>query len=370
MNRGAHSEIDIFPGTPCDNKLAGNVVDICPVGALCSKDFLYKQRVWFLKSQDSVCPNCSTGCSITVDHHKDIVYRLKPRTNPQAQGDFMCDEGRFGFKYINADERLQCPTVRQENNTIHVPWDAVLPGLRRQLAEAVQREPGSAWMVLSPWLTCEEAYLAAKYFKDLSPQVKLALGPIPVTGEDDLYPKGIHGESPPANKAKFTIRAEKCPNRCGVEAIVQHYQGELIGFERVLTAAKANQIKTLYLLAGYRESWIAAAQAADLQGAEFLVVQDILPSPVSAVAKYVLPGAAFAEKDGTFVSHAGLAQGIRWAVQPPGEARSDGRILMDLMERRGLVHAPTLRAELANEVPFFAALGDGKLSPHGVFLKQ
>ncbi|HET6422121.1 MAG TPA: 2Fe-2S iron-sulfur cluster-binding protein, partial [Planctomycetaceae bacterium] len=86
INRGSHEEIDIFPGQPCNNKLAGNVVDLCPVGALCSKDFLYEQRVWWLKGRDSVCPNCSTGCSIRVDQNNDVLYRLKPRYNPQAQG--------------------------------------------------------------------------------------------------------------------------------------------------------------------------------------------------------------------------------------------------------------------------------------------
>src|SRR5947208_14844718 len=92
INRGDHSEIDVFPGEPLENKLAGNVVDLCPVGALGRKDFLYKQRVWYLKETDSVCPNCSTGCSIHLDANKDIVYRLRPRENPQAQGWFMCDE--------------------------------------------------------------------------------------------------------------------------------------------------------------------------------------------------------------------------------------------------------------------------------------
>src|SRR5262249_51416685 len=82
IHRGEHEEIDTFPGQPCDNKLAGNVVDLCPVGALCSKDFLYKQRVWFLKEQKSVCPDCSTGCSVWVGSNKNVVYRLRPRENP------------------------------------------------------------------------------------------------------------------------------------------------------------------------------------------------------------------------------------------------------------------------------------------------
>src|SRR6202790_5040859 len=95
INRGDHSEIDIFPGDPLNNKLATNVVVLCPVGALCSKDFLYKQRVWNLKTVDSVCADCSTGCSTYLDGNKNIVFRLRPRDNPLAQGHFMCDDGRL-----------------------------------------------------------------------------------------------------------------------------------------------------------------------------------------------------------------------------------------------------------------------------------
>ena len=90
INRGSHAEIDIFPGMPCNNKLAGNVVDICPVGALCSKDFLYKQRVWWLKSKPSVCPNCSTGCSINVDENDEKVYRYCGRVTTRRPRESSC----------------------------------------------------------------------------------------------------------------------------------------------------------------------------------------------------------------------------------------------------------------------------------------
>src|SRR5262249_58270729 len=112
--RGARGGFAVFPGQPLENKLAGNVVDLCPVGALCSKDFLYKQRVWYLKEQKSVCADCSTGCSVFVDSNKNIVYRLRPRPNPQAQGYFMCDEGRFGFHYVNSAERVRRPMLRRD----------------------------------------------------------------------------------------------------------------------------------------------------------------------------------------------------------------------------------------------------------------
>src|SRR5208282_1969571 len=139
INRGHHSEIDIFPGDPVNNKLAGNVVDLCPVGALCSKDFLYTQRVWFLKETKSVCPDCSTGCSITVDHNKDVVYRLRPRENPKAQGYFMCDEGRFDYPYINSRDRIGEP-LRRDGGAPEQGWTTVLPKLRKELVEAAARD--------------------------------------------------------------------------------------------------------------------------------------------------------------------------------------------------------------------------------------
>jgi NADH-quinone oxidoreductase subunit G len=378
INRGDHAEIDIFPGEPCDNKLAGNVVDICPVGALCSKDFLYKQRVWFLQSQESVCPDCSTGCSIHVDHNKNIVYRLKPRLNPQAQGHFMCDEGRFGFKYINSQERLAAPLVKTDGRHVEVEWEAVLPRVRRELAEIAKRPGASLAAMLSPWMTCEEAFLFDKFIKGLSPQARLVIGPIPTIGEDDRYPKGIRGEPPPSGKEKFTIRAEKCPNRKGVEAVLRHFTAvaaslqpaatALTGFDELLDQIRDGSIQAAYLIGGYPRPWITESQAGALGKLECLVVQDILPSPASAAAKYVLPGGSFAEKDGTFVNHAGLAQAIHRAIQSPEAARPDGRIFMELLERRGLFHAATIREELAKEVPALAGLA-ADLGEHGVLLK-
>src|SRR3954464_9809490 len=115
-HRGDHEEIDVFPGRPLENKLSGNVVDLCPVGALGSKDFLYKQRVWYLKTADGVCSRCSTGCSTFTDTNKDIVYRLRPRPHDEgeARGFFLCDEGRYGYHFANSADRVQRPMVRTE----------------------------------------------------------------------------------------------------------------------------------------------------------------------------------------------------------------------------------------------------------------
>jgi NADH-quinone oxidoreductase subunit G len=363
VNRGDHSEIDIFPGEPLNNRLAGNVVDLCPVGALCSKDFLYKQRVWFLKEQKSVCADCSTGCSVHLDSNKNILYRLRPRENPQAQGYFMCDLGRYGFHYVNSDRRMKQPLAASKAST----YEQVLPAVSRGLKEASERGPIAA--VLSPFLTCEEAFLLAKFIKGLSSSAVLALGPIPVVGEDDTYPKDRRGR--PVQPVRFTIRAEKCPNRRGVEAILRHLQGDVVPFEQVVQSAAEGRFQAAYLTAGYPpkdQGWISEAQAESFKRVPLVVVQDLFASPISTLAQFVIPAAAFSEKDGTFVNHAGLAQALHWATRPPQNLRTDGQVFLDLLQRPGLVHAPTLRQELAREISYFAPLNVGVLPDNGVLL--
>ncbi|MFN7132150.1 MAG: molybdopterin-dependent oxidoreductase, partial [Myxococcales bacterium] len=145
----------------------------------------------------------------------------------------------------------------------------------------------------------------------------------------------------------------------------------VIGFDQVVRQADEGRLQAVYVTAGYPPrsvSWILPDQVSALKKASVLIVQDLLPSPLSEVAKYVIPSASFAEKDGLFVNHAGLAQAIKRAVRPPGEIRTDGQVFLDLMERRGLMHAETIRGELAKEVGFFAKLGSGKVPELGVML--
>ena len=145
----------------------------------------------------------------------------------------------------------------------------------------------------------------------------------------------------------------------------------MLGFDDLLRQAGENKLKAAYLAAGYpprASGWITEEQAAALKHVPLLIVQDLFPSPASAVAKYVIPAATYAEKDGTFVNHAGLAQAIHWAVRPPEGVRSDGQVFLDLLERRGLVHAPSLRAEMARDIPYFASLAK-ELGDQGVSLE-
>lgn len=365
IQRGNHAEIDVFPGEPLNNKLATNVVDLCPVGALCSKDFLYKHRVWNLKTQDSVCADCSTGCSVHVDGNKNIVFRLRPRENPKAQGHFMCDDGRLGYHYVNAKERFVRPQIRKDGKLTPIAYADVITTIRTALKEAVQKDAFGVVAVLSPFLTCEEAYLLAKYVKSLAKATQLALGPVPIVGEDDTYPKDRRGK--PVQPVKFTIRAEKCPNRKGVEKVLEHFQGKVIPFADVVKQAGEGKLQLVYFAASYPPR-PTTTEVEPFKRVPKLILQDLLPSALSDIAHIVMPGGAFAEKDGTFVNHAGLAQALRWAITPTGECRSDGQVFLDLMGRTGLLHAATLRKELATEVRAFSALASGELGEYGILL--
>ena len=141
--------------------------------------------------------------------------------NPQAQGDFMCDEGRFGWKYIHGEERLTLPEQRRDGKIVSRDWDVVLPDAAASAGRSVegerQEDRGRAFAVDDG----RRSVLLASYLKSLSANVSLAMGPVRVVGEDDKYPKDVHGRS--VEPVKFTIRAEKCPNRRGVEAVLQHF---------------------------------------------------------------------------------------------------------------------------------------------------
>ena len=198
IHRGSHDEIDIprsHEGTPIqllDNKLAGNVVDICPVGALISKDFLFKSRPWFMEKANSVCSGCSVGCNITVEYKADGVYRIKPRFHEDINQHWMCDDGRLGYHYVNSDDRLQLPLKRVADELTPTHWADALTVIQEQLSEVAAED---IVVIGSAQGTNEDNYVLQQFAHDVLQTTQLGLfGQLP--GEEHKFPQ-------------FTIEADK-----------------------------------------------------------------------------------------------------------------------------------------------------------------
>ncbi|MCS7161055.1 MAG: molybdopterin-dependent oxidoreductase [Gemmatales bacterium] len=369
IHRGDHAEIDIFPGKPCNNKLAGNVVDICPVGALCSKDFLYRQRVWFLKSHKSVCPHCATGCSIWIDQNKNIVYRLRPRYNPQANGHFMCDEGRFGYHHVNSKERLLQPLARRPEGWMSLAWSELIQDIRDQLQKITQaQEDHRVALVLSPWLTLEEVWLACRFVRQVCPRAKLVRGPVRDAGNDDLYPKGPHGEPPP-DKAKFIIRGEKAPNRRGLDILLVYFGPSIFSWAQLLELISQHAVGHLYCLNADPLWEPSPSELELLRSLKTLVVWDVFPRNWQDLAHWLIPATTFAEKNGTYINANGLAQNFRPAVIPPEGIWPETRLFWELLGQPGLYHAPTVRREIAASVSALRPLDTDDLGEYGTIIQ-
>jgi NADH-quinone oxidoreductase subunit G len=338
INRGSKEEIDVFPGHPLANKLSGNVVDLCPVGALGDKDFLYQQRVWFMKPHAHVCASCSTGCSIFIEENQDQIYRLKPRENQGINQWWICDEGRYGYHHVHDEGRRLGAYRRRDGKLVEAEWHEVLAELPKQL-----RACGRLAAVLSPHLTIEEAYLLAKLVREIDPEGRIALGRVPVIGRDERFPSG------------FVIHAEKCPNRRGVEEIVKHFNGPLVSFDQLLPRIEAGEFGGVWVSGGYKQSdWIDEATAARLAGAKTLVVQDLFDSPLWQRSTYALAGAAWAEREGSYVNYKDILQTFRWAVRPPAGVRVEGSVYWQLLQMPRMYRAASVLEEIAATIPFFA----------------
>lgn len=353
VNRGAHEEIDVAPGFPLNNNLSGNVVDLCPVGALGDKDFLYQQRVWYLKRHKGICTGCATGCSIWVEENQDRIYRLKPRENPQVNQWWICNEGRYSYPHVHSDRRLVGPRRRGGQTVVDLDWTTLPAELLERL-----REAGRLAAVLSPYLTVEEAYMLATLVRRIDPEARLILGPVPIVGQDERFPNG------------FTVSAEKCPNRRGVEEIIARLaQGRITSYDEFLSELPGGEIRGVWFSGGYKdENWIEEEKARPFEGLDLLIVQDLFPSAISARATYELPGAAFAERDGSYVNRNDHLQSVRWAVRPPHGVRAEGTLFWEMLGRQGLYNARSILSDVAAEIPYFHAAG-GEVPDVGLNLK-
>ena len=325
--RGATEQIDIFPGMALNNELAGNVVDLCPVGALLDKDFLFQQRVWFLKKTPSIDGITASGDNISVEHNDGRVYRIKPRVNEAVNKWWITDEVRYGWKFVHSESRITMPAIKGKP-----AFDALKPmeAWREATAavesamKALTASKKNLALLVSPMLSCEDAYHLARYALKVDPEAMLAIGPVPFLGEDKTFPGG------------FTIRAEKAPNTRGVRRVLEALAGgkpvaNAQGFESALASGK---FAAAIVTGNYPSDWVTPSLLKALSGLTTVVAIDTLANAVTAMASVVLPGAVWIEKAGSFENANSRLQAFEKAIDPIEHAKSEAQIALNLLGAR------------------------------------
>ncbi|MDB5097979.1 MAG: nqo3 1 [Cyanobacteria bacterium RYN_339] len=297
--RGDMSAIETFPGTLLDNPYSGNVVDVCPVGALTSKDFRFKMRVWFMQSNKSVCTGCSNGCNVFLDHKDGVTYRYRPRENQQVNDYWMCDAGRLSYKALN-DGRLEHVMLRGVPTTV---GDAM-----KEASSLFQgsRPEGAVAVVGSPFASVEENFALLQLAKALKTDRAFGWNPTPDGFADD-----------------FLIKADKTPNRTGVR---------WLGFnddrQALLDYLTSGSAQVLVILGNDLAADPAFAEALKKVGTIIYLGSHV--NATAGLATFVFPSASHAEKYGSFMNHQGRIQRFYRAYDAAGNAAEELRLLSHL----------------------------------------
>jgi NADH-quinone oxidoreductase subunit G len=287
VNRTDYARVTIFPGRPLANRYALNVVDLCPVGAMTSKDFRFKQRAWFLTKSKGICHGCAKGCNIFIDHNRekykdDIIYRFRPRLNEQVNGYFMCDEGRMSYKLEN-EQRLTKPVL----NDKVADFGITVEGIRRALSQAQKK-----LFVVSPNCSLEEMRAIQQFAASQNAML---------SGYSDGYIKQGDGDD-------YLIQDDKSANRAGLD---------LLGIDSSKTGFETAVAEADLLISFQNDLTRTLGTEACTQLKERMVLISIgsYQDAFTQMAAIILPVASYSEKDGTIVNADRILQRYAVAVE-------------------------------------------------------
>jgi NADH-quinone oxidoreductase subunit G len=336
MSRGDRSTIEAFPGAPLDNDYSMNVADICPVGALTTKDFRFKIRVWFLEDEPGVCTGCSNGCNVHLGVANNQVYRYVPRRNDAVNETWICDDGRMSYKQIGAPDRIREAMLRNAAGGLaSATFDAAIAAAALRLRAAASAGPGVVAALASAHATNEDLFVLRRFCEALGTET---LGVAVPTGRAD----------------GLLIKAEKAANAAGARAL---------GFKDARVVADriaGGGVRALIVLGSDALAALGSERA--LAGLDCVILLDTHHSPLERAAHVVFPARVAAEKHGTLTNHAGRVQRVSPAVEPAWGAFAEGEVLTRIGQALGLAgFAPGWRYDarevsklLGESVPAFA----------------
>ena len=344
IDRGYGSEIATFQEQGVHSLNSGNLMDICPVGAITTRDYRFKARPWDNpNAADTVCTFCSKGCNSTAwikakpEWAKGSrLIRFTPRFNPDVNSYWMCDIGRFDYHWIEGEDRIRRPLVRDANGLQQpLAWHDVIPRLTERFAAAGQANPDGVRFLLSAHASHEEFFL----FRRLTEELLGTNGPNAITVSWRVTPKS----QPP--HTTFVVPAVDAPNVNGARifGLAPGQSGDpqsTPDVSQLSAAVEAGQVSVLYVFdpgpdgsIGDTE-WILAARAAGKL--PLLIVEGVLLTKLARAADFVLPGASSVEKEASYSNEQGRLQGTSRAIPTPGEALEDWQILVKLAAALGL----------------------------------
>ena len=347
VDRGSYSTLTAHPERRFDNNYTLNTVDICPVGALTSKDFRFKMRVWFLKETKSICTSCGTGCNTVVGSRQDVVYRQTPRENNDVNSVWMCDYGRLNFHYLHDERRLVTPQVRQNDGAFRdAEWQAATKRAAGQLRDFKGEEIA---IVASARMTNEELYLTRR----LADALKVTL--------IDVVPRPQEGDD-------ILLSKDGNPNTAGAKLLRVASDEPGAKLREIADGINSSRIHALICL--HEDAAEIGATAKALEDLPCLISLAMLPSATTRAATVVLPGLGFAEKRGSMINVKGRLQRLNRAIVAPGDTRDDWEILRDLIlaltGSNGLYMVEDVFKSMANDTPALAGLSLSKIGDLGV----
>jgi NADH-quinone oxidoreductase subunit G len=352
VQRGHRSVIDTFYDEGVEGNIwADNTIDICPVGALVSKDFLHKARAWDLDRTPSICPNCSMGCNIQLQVFDNQVMRLKPRPNDEVNGHWMCDYGRLNYQWINRTGRIEAPLVRESERLVSTSWSDALV----KLAAAAKSADGGVRAVASPFASNEDLGALRRLADELG-------------GGDGIYRCARGEEIVLPGFPQLALREDRAANVHGAD---------LFGFTRAgdeeanggLDDAAAHTGVLLVLGDELDDAPDDFGSAASL----FIYVGHVAGA-AARNAHFILPTTTFAEMEGSFTNVNHRVQRFWPAVQVPGMARPAWQVLGVLLAGISGADAPATPEHafslLGDLRPEFAGLNWSDLGVQGLPLRK
>jgi NADH-quinone oxidoreductase subunit G len=358
VNRGYGSEISTFRDEGVHSLISGNLMDVCPVGAITTKQYRFKSRPWDNPNvTDTICTMCSKGCNTNAwlkakpEWAKGArLIRVTPRFTPEVNGYWMCDIGRFEFGWVEGDNRLQKPLARDANGLQQpVAWRDVVAKVADKLSAAGTSGNGEVKFLLSAHASHEEFFLVRRLLEELAGTE----GPQSVSVSWRYNPK-----QQPAT-TKFKVPAVDAPNVNGarlfgfVPGAVGDPQGPA-DVSALRAAVERGAVSALYVLDPGPDGsigdtqWILDARAAGKL--PLLVVQGVLLTDLARAADFVLPGASFVEKEASYSNDQGIVQGTSRAIKAPGDAMEDWQILVNLAIALGVRFDYTASAHIRSDI--------------------